>query len=316
MTVRPLALPAVPRRELGARNRRHAPRQPIETALAGAPVRLSRAAPAEIARPLVVQLAWAGHPLRLRCPAALVQGVLAGLDPGYAHQALPAIDLLPLLLQLAAGSWPVEVVSVAPGEALPDSVAVMLHVTGQDWPGELAGALSLWPEQASLPPLLRALPLPAALRFGVTRLPVATAASLREGDAVLMQTGGVRGAGRLVAAESWLAAAAQTGHGWRLSEAPRPARRQDGEWLMAGEGSDKTAARPDDIPVTLTFDVGRTEVTVAELARLASGSVLELGRGAAELVEIRANGRRIGRGELVDIDGTVGVRITGLFDAG
>ncbi len=316
MTVRPLAFPAVPRRDLAARNRRHAKRQPIEATLDGGPVRLSSAAPAEIAEPLVVQLAWAGHALRLRCPAALVRAVLGGLDPGYARGALPAFDLLPLLLQLAAGSWPVEVVSVAPGGVLEECVAVTLRLAGRDWPGELAGALDVLPKQAGLPQPLRALPLAAAIRFGVTRLPVAIAASLREGDAVLMQTGGERGVGRLVVAESWLAAAAQTGHGWRLSQAPRPARGQDGEWLMTGEEGDEAAARAQDIPVTLTFDVGRTEVTVDELARLAPGCVLELGRGAAELVEIRANGRRIGRGELVDIDGAVGVRITGLFDGG
>lgn len=321
MTAPRLAMPPVSRRDLAAHNSRHRPRQAIEAELLGSPVRLARAAPAEIAEALVVRLAWAGHDVRLRCPAALVRTVLAGLEPGYAHRALPAHDLLPLLLQLAAGSWPAEVVAVGPGKRLPDAVAVTLRVAGRDWPGELAGASSLWPEQSGLPAGLRALPLPVALRLGVTRLPAATAMSLQEGDTVLMQTGGDRMAGRLVLAESWLAAATRTGHGWRLSEAPRPSGQegewlQDGEWPMTGEDGDGAVARPEDIPVALTFDVGRTEIMVGDLARLAPGSVLQLGRTAAELVEIRANGRRIGRGELVDIDGVVGVRIIRLFDAG
>ena len=266
----------------------------------------------------MVQLAWAGYQFRLRCPTALVRAVLAGLEPSYAHPALPADDLLPLLLQLAAGDWPVEVAAAAPGGSLPDAVAVTLHAAGQDWPGELAGELSRWPEQFNLP---AALPLSAAIRFGVTRLPIATVASLQEGDAVLMQTGGDRVEGRFVVAESWLAGAAQTVHGWRLSEAPRPASKQfggrlGGDWLMTGDDGEDAAARPEDIAITLTFDVGRTEVTVGELARLGAGSILELGRGPDELVEIRANGRRIGRGELVEIDGAVGVRIIRLFDAG
>ena len=317
MTAQRLAMPPVSRLELAASARRHIPRQPIEADLAGSLVRLSRAASATLAEPVLVQFAWARHALRLRCPVALLRVVLTGLEPGYAHGPLPADDLLPLLLQLAAEPWPVEVQSTAAAQSLPGALPVSLHFAGQDWPAELAGELSFWPEQTTLPEPLRALPLPAAIRFGVTRLAAATVASLQEGDAVLMQTGGERMAGRLVVSESWLAAATRTGHGWRLSEAPRPAPQQEGEWLMAGEdGEDAAAARPEDIPVALTFDVGRTQVTVGELARLGPGCVLELGRGAAELVEIRANGRRIGRGELVDIDGAVGVRIIRLFDAG
>ncbi len=81
-------------------------------------------------------------------------------------------------------------------------------------------------------------------------------------------------------------------------------------------GPGPPAADPDAIPITLTFEVGRLEVTLGELRRLGPGSVLQLGRGAGELVTIAAHGRTIGRGELVEVEGAVAVRIVRLFDHG
>lgn len=75
-------------------------------------------------------------------------------------------------------------------------------------------------------------------------------------------------------------------------------------------------ADPDDLPVTLTFEVGRLHLPLRALRSLAAGSVLDLGCSLAEPVEIAAHGCRIGRGELVEIEGGLGVRIVSLFDHG
>lgn len=66
----------------------------------------------------------------------------------------------------------------------------------------------------------------------------------------------------------------------------------------------------DALPVTLTFDVGQRQMTVAQAFDLAAGTVLDLGRPLARAVSIRSAGVRIGEGELVEIDGRIGVSIT------
>lgn len=68
----------------------------------------------------------------------------------------------------------------------------------------------------------------------------------------------------------------------------------------------------DDIPVRLTFDLGERAVALAELRTIAPGYTFDLGRDLRRAVTIRANGLAIGEGELVDIDGRIGVSILSL----
>lgn len=65
----------------------------------------------------------------------------------------------------------------------------------------------------------------------------------------------------------------------------------------------------DQIPVRLTFDLGERSVTLAELRALAPGHAFDLGRDPRHAVIIRANGRPVGEGELVEIDGRIGVAV-------
>lgn len=65
----------------------------------------------------------------------------------------------------------------------------------------------------------------------------------------------------------------------------------------------------DDIPVRLSFDVGEREISLGDLRSIQPGYVFNLGRDPRGLVSIRANGRLIGEGELVDIEGRVGVSV-------
>lgn len=68
----------------------------------------------------------------------------------------------------------------------------------------------------------------------------------------------------------------------------------------------------DHIPVQVTFDVGERSLTLAELKALQPGQALDLGRPLTSPVNIRANGALIGLGELIEIDGSLGVTITAL----
>jgi type III secretion protein Q len=182
--------------------------------------------------------------------------------------------------------------------------------------------LSHWPV---VPWPAEQLPLPAALRLGTTPLTIAALRSLRPDDAVLLDRERHKGA-MLVVAEAWLAEARRDGEAWRLDAAPRPARsRQDSEWTMQdGDAAmqddkvqdDVAIGDPDELPVRLAFDVGRLDISLGELRRLDAGSILELHGSADALVRISVNGRLVGQGALVDINGTVGVRIVRMFNLG
>jgi type III secretion protein Q len=68
----------------------------------------------------------------------------------------------------------------------------------------------------------------------------------------------------------------------------------------------------DDLPVRLVFEVGRVELSLGELQRLAPGALVPLGRPLDEPLDIMANGRRLGRGTLVRIGESLGVRIVSI----
>src|SRR5689334_8358285 len=67
-----------------------------------------------------------------------------------------------------------------------------------------------------------------------------------------------------------------------------------------------------DVRLTVSVEVGRVQMSVREVMDLSPGSVVELQRGAAEPVDVYANGRPIGRGEIVVVGEQFGVRITEL----
>jgi type III secretion protein Q len=66
------------------------------------------------------------------------------------------------------------------------------------------------------------------------------------------------------------------------------------------------------LPVVLEVELARVELTLAELARLEPGATLPLALDRRGVVTLRAGERAIARGELVDVDGAVGVRIASL----
>ncbi len=68
-----------------------------------------------------------------------------------------------------------------------------------------------------------------------------------------------------------------------------------------------------DVPVTLVIELGRVNLTLSRLADLKPGDVVELGRHSREPVELTSNGKLVARGELVQIDTELGVRVTNVF---
>jgi len=69
------------------------------------------------------------------------------------------------------------------------------------------------------------------------------------------------------------------------------------------------------IPVTLSVEVGRTGMQIRDLLKLSEGSVIELDRVAGESIDILVNNTVIARGEVVVVNERYGVRLSQVLDA-
>ncbi|WP_394890330.1 type III secretion system cytoplasmic ring protein SctQ [Mesorhizobium sp. AaZ16] len=67
----------------------------------------------------------------------------------------------------------------------------------------------------------------------------------------------------------------------------------------------------DDVEIVLVFECGRWPISLGELRSAGEGHVFELGRPMDGPVDILANGQRIGRGDIVRIGDTLGIRLRG-----
>ena len=64
------------------------------------------------------------------------------------------------------------------------------------------------------------------------------------------------------------------------------------------------------LPVEVVCEIGRVTLDGRELIDLAPGAVLPMGRPLAGPVDLTIGGRVVARGELVDVEGEIGVRVT------
>lgn len=67
-----------------------------------------------------------------------------------------------------------------------------------------------------------------------------------------------------------------------------------------------------DVAVSMVVELGRVEVSAADIVALRPGQVIELSRSPGDAVDLVVDNRRIGKGELVEIEGELGVRILSL----
>ena len=65
-----------------------------------------------------------------------------------------------------------------------------------------------------------------------------------------------------------------------------------------------------EIPVTLSMEIGRTRMRIAELLELSSGSVVDLQKMVDEPLDVLVNGTLVAHGEAVVMDGKFGIRLT------
>lgn len=65
-----------------------------------------------------------------------------------------------------------------------------------------------------------------------------------------------------------------------------------------------------DVPVTLSLEVGRAQMSVGNLLRLSQGSIVELDRAAGEPLDVLVNGALVAHGEIVVVNDKFGIRLT------
>lgn len=65
-----------------------------------------------------------------------------------------------------------------------------------------------------------------------------------------------------------------------------------------------------DIPVTISMEVGRSNISIRNLLQLNQGSVVELDRVAGEALDVLVNGTLIAHGEVVVVNDKFGIRLT------
>ena len=79
-----------------------------------------------------------------------------------------------------------------------------------------------------------------------------------------------------------------------------------------------TAARTETaetIPIKITAVLGKTRMRIADLKSIQAGEIIELDRRVGEPIDLFINDRLIARGELVLVDGSLGVTLTELIQS-
>lgn len=121
--------------------------------------------------------------------------------------------------------------------------------------------------------------------------------------------------------EDWAAALAE--QGGNRGEAVETAARAPLDNLSPEPHADSAVDEEDvsldvilDIPVTLSMELGRTQVNIRNLLQLNQGSVVELDRLAGEPLDVMVNGTLIAHGEVVVVNERFGIRLTDVVSPG
>jgi flagellar motor switch/type III secretory pathway protein FliN len=162
-------------------------------------------------------------------------------------------------------------------------------------------------------------PLRVPLVAAATLATAADVASLRPGDA-WMPGAWLDGAVRLPFAGAVALAAPGAEEGAQATLGADGRLVVGGQRVVFAMGDDSNVREAmgqalGDVPVVVRVEVGAAEMPAREWAALGKGDVIALGAKIADPVILRVGGVEVARGELVEIDGEVGVRILSRRDA-
>ena len=296
----------------------------------------------------VIRMEWAGANFALRLPASAMEqqvsaqlggASLPDLPPALAQAALEAVlgTVLQSLQRLGRGTP--ALVSLQPAsvdKAVDPPHAFRLTLHTEQGPQAIEGSLhadglglllvaGLLKDRPFTPTANEPnVPLQLHAELGFTRTTAEEVAQLGTGDVVLMST-------CFIAAQRvlWLSADGRAGIHAQLPMADAhaapaaPSLSIIQTWTAhmptdtnTSPSSDQESASGgaevvslESLPVRLSFDLGEVTLTLAQVQALQVGQALTLDRPLQGAVRIRANGALIGEGDLVEVDGHIGVSI-------
>lgn len=156
------------------------------------------------------------------------------------------------------------------------------------------------------------LPLSAEIRVWGPSVAVEALARLRPGDGIRLPL--ASSAPFALHLGDTSAPAMADNCGYRLAGPLRPHPKEGSTMDRPADAA--TAPAPaiglDALPVRLSFRVGEAAMTLGEFGTLGPGALIPVAGGPDATVEILANGRRIGTGELVSLGEARAVRVIGL----
>jgi len=295
--------------------------------------------PTGIAGEWRVDAQWAGASLVITLPgnaatswveARFPKLDLPALPPPFAAAALQEAleDVVSAIVALGRGPAQVDrldTVQAAGTEVPAHHFLLTLRRNGQVIHAALStdslGLMLMAGSVAALPLVMNALdentlPVPLRAEIGRTTLTTEVLTNLSGGDTILIDDCWISQGGEL-----WLGNG-QYGVRARCDDMQLTITQAFTEISLAMSANeseaqgDATMAPFASIPVRMTFDLGERTLSLGELKTLQPGQTLDLGRPLGGTVSIRANGAFIGYGELVEVDGRIGVTITSLAENG
>jgi type III secretion protein Q len=275
-----------------------------------------------------------------RLAACIVDRALGGeAGPGIAESREPLSDLACGVLDYVSARV---AAACGRGEELElrgtvTTPAALAHAVGDDgclvWPASVTlgvdhGVVRVWipdslewPEPTRPPgnaPWLPSLCITLALEAGTATLLVTELASIGPGDVVLLDRHRLRLRGDALEGVASLRAVGTATPRW-------DAILRDGDAILHGSSSGEPPRMPHDstnpdpvhaalavvgdAPIDLRVELARVSLTLTEIAGLRPGEVLVTGRPLGAEVVLRAGERAVATGELVDVEGELGVRV-------
>lgn len=335
----PIVLEAVSPESVAALNAFYRRRQPVEMMVGGATFSVEAAWPLP-ERPAtstsVIAFMLDDIAGELHLPRALLERWLLDMDPER-EMARVAPEHAALLMESLLGGeleWleeklrcRIELTAIDGAPTAVDGTSVAFGLGAEERfgklvlanPGRFAELGGLLDQAAPRPAEWQpAFPVPVRICRGAVTVGVGDLRTLSPGDVVLLDDVDGDAAGALITVADRLVAPVQLDGGkGRLLAPPKYLNGSRWEWIMGPKTDQAQApddAGMDDLPVSLVFELGRSVLSLGELKRLNPGAVVTLPDVTSETVDVVANGKRVGRGEIVRIGESLGVRVVRMFD--
>lgn len=335
-----LELRNIPRATIPLRNAFHGNRLPFALEVDGVPATFSFAggvADVGSDRTTTINVRLGNDPASMSIDRALFDflikrfdDTLAASHPSAAHAALALEALLTTNLETLEKilGCPISIVSVKPDSSGSSDheleFAFELNVEGF---GSSGGHLALAPSTANrlaaaLAKAPRGLIGAREIRFPVVacvasaHVSAEEAARLALGDVILVEhICDSPTKPFVIVADQLVFPAVFSTRGLRIEGPASHASGSAQEWCMEqqNEKVSRGSALDADVsqlPVKITFELGRVELSLKEVQALGQGTVIPLEKPLDQALDIMANGRRIGRGTIVKIGESIGVEIT------